>query len=400
MQYFFAVIAICISLTVAASMPNEASLLTPPPPAVGQSVGEWIDQIFDDLDNSSAPFVNQSAATAKRDYSESDGLHISTWTNDTEKISYNITVDFSDTCTGLNYTTDIGVYTFTNGTTTNKTLLIDMIRDLWRLHTMHRRFPNFAVNHTAVIAQLALDEANQALRSGLICGQNQTTGPITDFAVAIQRDELRHLLQNRWSYWTAIFLAAGIGALSGASIAAVSDLVFKGNVTDQNVVQTAAVVATATIIGGILSRMHEVGRLNRAENVANRVQRANARAGEAVVQSVAMSWGRRQIQRIIRREVEEAMSDIMSSANPGSIPDPGTPLDPGSLLVDTTGSTQLGTITPGTGTSGSPEVCIAEEDATVAALALGDMTSQEFELRTEAEVARVLADRGEGDCNV
>ena len=399
MQCFFAVVAIGISLTAAKSMPREASLLAPPPPAIGQSVGQWIDQIFDDSDSPSTAIANQSAATTKRGYSESDGLHISRWSNKTEKISYNLTVDFSNTCSGLNYSTDIGVYTFTNGTTTNETMLVDMIKDLWSLHATHRRVPDYAVNHTAVIAQIALDEANQALRSRLICGQNQTTGPITDFTVATQRDELRHLLQNRWSYWTAVFLASGIGALSGAGIAALSDLVFHGDVKDENVVQTAAVIATATIIGGILNRMHELGQLDRAQNVANRVQRANVRAGEAVVQNVAMSWGRRQIQRIIRREVEEAVSDVMSSANPASIPDPGTPLDPGSPLgtgVGTLGSAQHN---PGTGTSGSPEVCVNEEDATAAALAIGDMSSQELVLRTEAEVARVLAGRDKGDCN-
>lgn len=400
MQYSFAAMAIFTSLTAVGFTLSEATMLMPPPPAMGQSVGQWIDQIFDDGDNSSTTSTNQSAATAKRDSSVPDGLHVSTWTNDIEKISYKLTVDLSNTCSGLNYSTDIGVYTFTNGTTTNETMLIDMIRDLWSLHVMHRRGSDYTANHTAVIAQLALDEANQALRSGLICGQNQTTGPITDFAVAIQHDDLRHLLQNRWSYWSAIFLAAGIGALSGAGIAAVSDLIFKGDVNDENVVQTAIVIATATIVGGILSRMHDIGRLDRAENVANRVQRAHARAGEAVVQNVAMSWGRRQIQRVIRREVEEAMSDVLSNNNPASIPDPGTPLDPGSPFVTTPGSTQPGTTTPGTRTSGSHQVCIEEGEASAAALALGDMSSREFELRTGAEAARVLAARGEGDCNV
>lgn len=418
MQYFFAIIAICISLTAATSTPTEASLSTPPAPATGQSVGQWIDQIFGDLDDSFTTSGNQSAGTAKRGYSNSGGLHISTWTNDTEKIAYNITVDFSNTCSGLNYSTDIGVYTFTNGTTTNETLLIDMVKDLWSLHATHRRVPNYAGNHTLAIAQLALHEANQALRSGLVCGHDQTTGPVTDFAVAIRRDELRHLLQNRWSYWAAIFLASGIGAMSGAGIAALSDLAFRGRVNDENVVQTAIVVGTATMVGGIFNHIHETGRLDRAEDVANRVHRVNLRASEAVVQNVAMSWGRRQIQRIIRRQVEEAMSDIISTANPASIPDPGTPLDPGNpsdIGIDTPGSTQLGTVdpgignsgtgnsgtgNPGTGNSGNFEVCLEMEDATAAALALGDMSSQEFQLRTEAEVAQTLAGRREPDCNV
>ncbi|KAL8782557.1 MAG: hypothetical protein Q9213_005282 [Squamulea squamosa] len=425
MQYSFAILVICTTLAAASLTPSDASLSTPPPPAIGQSVSQWIDQIFEDLDETSTTATDQTAATAKRGYSASNGIHTSTWTNDTEKISYNITVDLSHGCSGLNYTTDVGVYTFTNGTTTNETMLVDMVKDLWSLHRAHRRVQDYAANHTAVIAQLALDEANQLLSSGLICGRNQTTGPITDLAVANQHNELRHLLQNRWSYWAAVFLAAPIGALAGAGIAAISDLVFKGDVNAENVVQTAVVIGVATIIGGILSRMHEIGRLDRAENVANRVQRANVRAGEVVAHNVAMGWGRRMIQRVIRRNVEEAISDIMSSANPGSIPDPGTPLDPNTPLgtprdpntplnpgtpldpgspldpnVGTPGSTQRGTTTPGTGTSRSLNVCLKEEDATAAALALGDMSSREFELRTEAEVARVMAERGEGDCNV
>ncbi|KAL8771264.1 MAG: hypothetical protein Q9209_003169 [Squamulea sp. 1 TL-2023] len=413
MQYSFAITIICISLTAASLTPSDASLLTPPPPAAGQSVGQWIDQIFEDLDETSTTATNQSAATAKRGYSASNGIHTSTWTNETEKISYNITVDLSHGCSGLDYSTDIGVYTFTNGTTTNETMLVDMIKDLWSLHRTHRHVQDHAANHTAMIAQLALDEANQLLSSGLICGRNQTTELISDLAVVNQHNELRHLLQNRWSYWAAVFLAAPIGA------AAISDLIFQGDVNPENVVQTAVVIGTATIIGGILSRMHEIGRLNRAENVANRVQRVNVRAGEVVAHNVAMSWGRRMIQRVIRRHVEEAISEIMSSGNPGSIPDPGTPLDPNTPLgtpldpgspldpgtpldpnVQTPGSTQRGTTTPGAGTSGSPRVCMKEEDATAAALALGDMSSRELELRTEAEVARAMAESGQGDCNV
>ncbi|MCJ1277054.1 hypothetical protein MMC21_004863 [Puttea exsequens] len=323
----------------------------PPAPSAGESPGQWIDQIFDtpeDETNSTA--FNMSAISSsvdstsnknnvaalsegaskrrRRAYEEVNGLHESTWTNDTANIGYNISVDLSGCNTGLKYTTNIGVYTFTNGTTSNSTTLKDMVTDIWTLKHS-RTTPNIRyANHTGVLAQLAMDEANAVLGNGLACLNQTTSLSITQPPDMLIHTELRKLLANAHSYWSSVVLSAAFGAAVGAGLAAGLDHHFKGNVTAENAIQTGAVIAVVIIIGGILNRMHEVGRLDRADRLGQNAQRVGqnaqrvgqvvaanvnqlAPAGrEAIVQNVFLGRVRAALQRMARRHPEEVVEAL------------------------------------------------------------------------------------------
>ena len=196
------------------------ALLTLPPQLAGESLSNLLDQLFPtNTDNFSAT-ANFAGTKKKRvslnakttsPYSNSYGLHQSCWDDETgsRTITYNISVDFSNCGTGLELGTDIGVYTFTNGTTTNSTELRDMVADLYSLrHSRQSPNPNYA-NHTAVVSQLAMEEANQLLNDGLICRNTSSTAQTE----ALVHNELRHLLANVHSYWTAVLLSAAGGAM-------------------------------------------------------------------------------------------------------------------------------------------------------------------------------------------
>ena len=408
----------------------------PPPPGPGESAGQWIDQIFDNANSTynsptnntlgvwgSAISTDSSIATSstvsepgqkkrKRDYVEAYGLHESIWANDTSKIGYNISVDLSNCSTGLRLSTNIGVYTFTNGTTTNDTTLKAMVADLWSLrHSVNTPNTRYA-NHTALVAQQALDEANQVLGMGLIC-QNatssaNTSGVITtvDTPGEIIHAELRKLLANTWSYWVSVLLSSGVGAAGGATVAAVMDLAFYGNVTTENVVQTGVVVAFAILVSGILSRMHEVGRLDNAARLpgaaqavaVNVVNAANAIPGvpgarEAVVQNIWVANARRAIQRIAsrQRDLEQALSEagVSVEGSAQAVEDALDDLEAGTAAVS------------GAGTSTEAWSCLSELEAVEAAEAVGQMSLAELSLETMEEIQEQLAGRNDdGSCGV
>ena len=371
-------------------------------------LGTFLDQLFSDETGSFPGNTSVGGSSSKRaldtvdtatvdiattsPYTNSYGLRQSSWDEDTDSgtVKYNISADFSTCNTGLRFGTDIGVYTFTNGTTTNNTQLRDMVYDLYTLrHSTKSPNPNYA-NHTAAVAQLAFEEGTQLLESGLICLNNSTPKQ----ADLIIHQELRHLLGNKHSYWAGVLLSAAGGAVLAGGIAAAVDQVFTGNVTAHNVVQTALVVGSVVIISGIVTRLDQIGRLDRAEVIANNVRGMVPlpQGREAIVQNVYLAWCRRQIQRIVRRQVEETLSQhgVSSAAgsNPGSMPvTPGSlPATPGSLPV-----------TPGSEAFGS---CLSEAEAGEATGALGEMTDGTLNLEPIQEILEQLGPRDErGSCS-
>ncbi|KAL9133656.1 MAG: hypothetical protein Q9175_005168 [Cornicularia normoerica] len=404
MKCLLALVAISVALATAlasldfVAIPNAAAsgssspdaLLALPPQPAGESLSTFLDQLFsNDTGDSSknTTFANSKTkrvltnAHATSPYTDSYGLHQSCWDDDTGSgtITYNISVDFSDCGTGLNLGTDIGVYTFTNGTTTDNTSLRHMVADLYSLrHSRHRLNPNYA-NHTAVVTQLAMAETNQVLNNGLIC-QNTSNTAQTE---AIVHAELRHLLMNTHSYWTTVILSAAGGAGVGGAVAAVSDLIFKGNVSAENVVQTAIVIGAVVLIGGILTRCDQVGRLDRAEDVVTTVRELVPQGREAIVQNVYISWARRQMRRIARQQVEEALSEAgvgsgaASPHTPGSLPSVSD--SPGSGIVD---------------------ACLSELEAGQAGSAVGEMRDVTLDLEPIQEVLEQLGPRDEqGGCS-
>ena len=387
--------------SVRSSSTSIVTILPPlPPQPAGESLGTYLDQLFSDetgnfpkntsVDGSSSKRGLDSLDTAtvnpatRSPYTNSYGLHQSCWDEETDSgtVTYNISADFSSCSTGLTLGTDIGVYTFTNGTTTNSTQLRDMVSDLYTLrHSRTTPNPNYA-NHTAAVAQLAFEEGKQLLESGLIC-QNNSTPAQTDLMI---HQELRHLLGNKHSYWTAVFLSATGGAILSGCIAAAVDQVSSGNVTGHNVVQTALVVGAVVIIGGILTRMDQIGKLDRAEVVANNVRTLVPQSRETIVQNVYMGWARRQIQRIVRRQIEETLSQPGVGSGAGSNAGDLDHVTPHSM-PDTPGSTAFGS-------------CISELEAGEAAAALGEMTDVTLNLEPIQEVLEQLGPRDEyGSCS-
>ena len=406
----------------------------PPPPGPGESAGQWIDQLFDNanstynsainntLDFFGSVISNESSLTAnpatvsepgqkkrKRDYVEAYGLHESIWTNDTAKIGYNISVDLSNCSTGLRLSTDIGVYTFTNGTTRNDTTLKAMVTDLWSLrHSVNTPNTRYA-NHTAVVAQQAMDEANQVLKNGLIC-QNATasansSGVITtvDTTGEIIHAELRKLLANTWSYWASVVLSAGAGAVGGVTVAAVMDVSFKGNVTAENTIQTGTVVALTIIIAGILNRLHEIGRLDNVERLRGAPQAvavnlnnaANLVIGvpgarEAIAQNVFVAAARRAMQRIASRQsnMEQALSEVGVSVQ-GSARE---------AVEDALEDLEAGISSAG---ASNVQACLSEVEAAEAAEMVGQMSDADLGLEAMEEIQEQLDGRSEdGSCGV
>ena len=320
-----------------------------PPQPVGESLSNFLDQLFpSNTTGNSFTETNSTGAKDKRDttlvtpvtigpYLNSYGLHQSFWDEerDSGRVSYNISVDFSSCSTGIKFNTDIGIYTFSNGTTNNDTNFSDMVADMYSLrHSRQSPNPNYA-SHTADVAQLAMDEAMQVLNNGLICPNQSNTA----LAPTLDRTELRHLLSNKHSYWTTVILSSLGGAAVGAAIAAGADQVFLGNISVENVVQTALVIGCVVFIGGILSRCDQVGRLDRAEVVAHRARDLVPQGREAIVQNTYIAWARRQLARIARRQAEVAavqMAEMAASSAGGSAAGsvPGSPSTPGTCLSE------------------------------------------------------------------
>lgn len=374
MKYLLALVAIFTALATAiASLDTQNTtyaaasgsssaddVLALPPQPAGESLSSFLDQLFpSNTTGNSSTETNSTGAKNKRGttlvtpvtagpYINSYGLHQSCWDEDTDSgtVSYNISVDFSGCGTAIKLNTDIGIYTFTNGTTNNNTNFRDMVSDFYSLrHSRQSPNPNYGI-HTAEVAQLAIDEGMQVLNNGLIC-QNQSN---TALAPALDRTELRHLLANKHSYWTTVILSTLGGASIGASVAALTDYVFIGNVSAENVVQTAIVIGCVVLIGGILSRCDQTGRLDRAEVVAERVGSLVPQGREAIVQNTYIAWARRQIARVARQQAQVAMVQAAVSSAGGSAAGsvagsvqtsphatdslPGSPITPGSCLSD------------------------------------------------------------------
>lgn len=375
------------------SSPNAA--LTLPPQFEGESLGAFLDRIFPDETEHSSNDTDLTGSVNKRTiakvdgtgpYTNAYGLHQSCWDDETSSgtTTYNISADFSNCGTGLTLATDIGVYTFTNGTTTDNTTLRDMTADMYSLrHSRQSPNPNYA-NHTAVVSQLAMEEANQPLNNGLICRNTSDAAKTEDIA----HDELRHLLMNVHSYWTAVMLSAAGGAIAGASAAAILDYAFNGNVTTENVVQTAIVIGSVVLLGGILTRCDQRGTFDGAESITASVRDLVPQGREAIVQNIYVGWARRQISRIVRQQVQEALSEagVGSGVGVGSV---GTPRSPDSLpsLYDSPNS------------ESSYDTCLSELEAAEASSALGEMTDVTLDLEPIQEVFEQLGPRDEqGRC--
>lgn len=430
-----------------------------PPPDPGESAGQWIDQLFADANSTNgsaihstlgdfgsatsnesrvtinpATLSNPTSKKRKRDYVEEYGLHESIWANDTAKTSYNISVDLSNCSTGLRLSSNVGVYTFTNGTTSDDTTLKDMVLDLWSLrHSVNTPNTRYA-NHTAVVAQLAMDEANQLLKNGLICQNASASANLSGVATTVDttgeiiHNELRKLLANVWSYWASVVLSAGAGAACGISVAAGMDLRFKGNVTAENTIQTGTVVAMTIIIAGVLNRMHEVGRLDRADRLPGAAQAvaANAQAvavnavnnlvpaipgaREAVAQSTFLATARKAMRRIASRQrnMEQALSEVGVSVDGSAREAVEDALDNLEAGISGAGTSGAGASTSGAGAGTSslggvtnPQGCLSEIQAAEAAEVVGQMTDAALGIEAMEGIQEQLAGHNQdGGCGV
>ena len=425
-------IVIYLGLSTASATYDTAA--APPPPDAGESAGQWIDQLFADSNSTNSSAIhstlgsfdsatsNESNITInpavvsepglkkrKRDYVEEYGLHESIWANDTAKTSYNVSVDFSSCSTGLRLSSNVGVYTFTNGTTSNDTTLKDMVLDLWSLrHSVNTPNTRYA-NHTAVVAQLAMDEANQVLENGLICQNASASANLSGVATTVDttgetiHNELRKLLANAWSYWASVVLSAGAGATCGIAVSAGMDLRFTGNVTAKNTIQTGTVVAITIMIAGVLNRMHEVGQLDRADrlpavavNAVNNLVPAIPGAREAVVQNAFIAGVRRTLQRVASRQnhMEQALSEA-------GVPVEGSAIEAVGDALDNLEAGVSGAGTSGLGGETNTEGCLSAVQAAEAAEVVGQMADASLGLEAMEEIQEQLAEQNEnGGCSV
>ena len=410
MKGLFAFVA---TSTVLATGLASLDLLSPPdgvlslPPQLSrESLSNFLDRLFF---NETGDFSNNTysagpkrkrvitTADATGPYTESCGLHQSSWNDETgsETITYNISADFSNRSTGLKLSTDIGDYTFSNGTTTNDTKIGDIVADVYSLrHSRQSPNLNYA-NHTAVVARLGLAQADQLLNNGLICQNTSSTAQ----NVPVIRDELRHLLMNKHSYWTAVLLTVATCAAAGGGLAAITDLYWFGNVSAQNVVQTSIVVGSVILIGGILTRCDQVGRLDRAEEIIPTVRELVPQGREAIVQNVYIAWARRQVRRIIRQRVQEALSEVaMSEA--GVTSEAGVASGGAGSDVASPHTSGSDTSVYGTPNSHISSSCLSEVEAGLASSALGQMSDVDLCLEPIEEVLEQLLPRDEqGHCD-
>lgn len=394
MQLFLVFAFYYITSSTAFTIPNVAprsngNNLAPPPPAVGESVDQWLDQLFGPIESPSSNSSNitlsaRSNAFAERDnsytggYREYNGIHELSWINESSKTSFNLTMDVSKSCTGLNLSSEIGLYTFTNGTTMAHTQLKDIISDVWSLAPTPSDRRRRWANHTEVLAQMAQSEADEILQSTLICQKKSATEVMVnaasgDFDMNPVHEDLRHLLSaSGWSYWTATIISTIVGAGIGASLAAGLQHHFSGNITQQNVVQTAAVVGATVLIGGILMRLHENGRIDRLAEIANKYQ-----GRQILLENTYIARLRAAVAEVRRQSVDRAWGGAVGQDAEGSNVDGQT--TPGSLG----GFSNLGGFTPqGTPRKNSGQfLCLSDQEAVEAMRALGQMTNKELQLR-------------------
>ena len=380
-----------------ASSKPPANYLIAPAASAGESVDSYLTQLFgplDDLSSNSTASPNDTLSaqsiyrSEKRGfvpighYTETDGIHELTWDNDTIKTTYSLAIDLSDSCTGLNLSSPVGLYTFTNGTTLPSANLDDIISDVWTLTPTPSNPKRRWANHTSTLAQIALDEANDLLTNGQLLCSNSTSSKAlaatSDSSLTPLHDELRHLLSSSWSYWVATIVSTIFGAALGASFAAGIQHHFSGNITAQNVVQTAAVVGATVLIGGILMRLHETGNIDQAAAAANR----RAMAGrQAVIDNAHIARWREAFAAVRRMSQERtfALDGADTDRNLGGFSDGQT--TPGSMV-----NGGAGTETPDRRTSGT-FYCLSDYQAVNALKALGQMSSDEMRLKMMTAIA-------------
>lgn len=92
-----------------------------PQPKPGQSVADFIDMYFPDDDADEGQGEETQPDLTKRNYTNSKGVMISQWTNDTGGVEedYEIDVDFSSCTSSLTFSTQVGIFTNSRGVSIN-----------------------------------------------------------------------------------------------------------------------------------------------------------------------------------------------------------------------------------------------------------------------------------------
>ncbi|MDI1489107.1 MAG: hypothetical protein OHK93_008385 [Ramalina farinacea] len=333
-----------------------------PLPKPGQSVADFLDIYFpdDDDDGDEGQGEESQPDLTKRNYTESKGIVTSKWTNVTGTVEqdYEIDLDLSPCDSGLNFSTEVGVFTSATGITANVTLR-DILDNIWSNHYSRRQRVNTKwAAQICQVAELAMQEANELLTSRLLCNHSLPADtsaaiyPYTDPALGVS---LRKLQQNAKAYWLTTIAGSVTAGLVFAGAAAGLQHWYQVNITKLNVIQTGLVVGGAAMTGGILNRCWAVGRLDTPANALTGVAVAggqavraggqaaanNVRAGgqaaannvpnpqqmlravapqahEALVQNVYLAWFRALLRRIARRERRQV--EVALAANPGGNP--------------------------------------------------------------------------------
>lgn len=89
-----------------------------PAPKPGQSVEDFVEMYFTDVTGDEQGEETQPDVT-KRNFTSNKGVMISKWTNNTAgtvEEDYEIDVDFSPCDSGMNFSTEVGVFTTKRGT--------------------------------------------------------------------------------------------------------------------------------------------------------------------------------------------------------------------------------------------------------------------------------------------
>lgn len=146
-------------------------------------------------------FVNEAnGSLPKRDFTRSHDQMSFTWNQsspDEQSRSYNITILLSG-CSGVHRDTQIGIYTYVNGTTKENATMGDIVRDLGNTKRnaadLHRAKKTLTI-HTLTVAQQLLSEVGNFLDT-LLCPNATVEGSSSgdESPVAIVHSELRRLL--------------------------------------------------------------------------------------------------------------------------------------------------------------------------------------------------------------
>lgn len=162
-----------------------------------------------DLPSDSVAFGGNDSDLAGK-YQFINGVSSLAWTaeydNFTQPFRYNITADFGYCNTSMLTSTDAGVYTYANGTTTNSTRFANIVADVHNL-TNTKNYSDTQVmnNHLVIQASLAVQELNHAMgyipklcdlrnQSTLVPGEQTSPPPSHTQRVQHIHDELRRKL--------------------------------------------------------------------------------------------------------------------------------------------------------------------------------------------------------------